>query len=144
VFGCFLHRGAAACAVAGMILTFPMAAPVRAQVLYGSVVGMVQDSSGAVAPGAAIVLTSASTGQNRSTVTNETGLYSLANVLAGTYQLKVTAAGFRPFSETNVAVTINNVARIDVKLEVGGAGTTVRGRVYNSHHRQCSRYRGTS
>ena len=121
MFGCFLHRGAVACAVAGMILTFPMAAPVRAQVLYGSVVGTVQDSSGAVVPGAAVVLTSASTGQNRSTVTNETGLYSLANVLAGTYLLKVTAAGFRPFSETDVAVTINNVARIDVKLEVGGA-----------------------
>ena len=44
----------------------------------------------------------------------------MTNVLAGTYQLKVTAAGFRPFVETNLAVTINNVARVNVKLEVGG------------------------
>ena len=48
------------------------------------------------------------------------GMYSIDNVLAGTYQLKVTAAGFRPFVETNLAVTINNVARVNMKLEVGG------------------------
>src|SRR5262249_692283 len=81
----------------------------------------VQDSSGAVVPGAMVVFTSAATGQNRATTTNEAGMYSFTNILAGTYQLKVNATGFKPFAQTDVAVTINNVARIDVKLEVGAA-----------------------
>ena len=106
--------------LAVLTLVLSISAPVRAQVLYGSVVGTVEDSTGAVVQGASVVLTSSESGQNRAATTNESGLYSIGNVLAGNYQLKVTATGFRPFVETNLAVTINNVARINVKLEVGG------------------------
>jgi outer membrane receptor protein involved in Fe transport len=106
--------------LAVLTLVLSVSAPVRAQVLYGSVVGTVEDSTGAVVQGASVVLTSSESGQNRAATTNESGLYSITNVLAGNYQLKVTATGFRPFVETNLAVTINNVARVNVKLEVGG------------------------
>jgi len=63
-------------------LTAPVA---RAQVLYGSIVGNVQDSSGAALPGATVTITSRETNLTRSTVTNEVGGYTFANVLAGTY-----------------------------------------------------------
>src|SRR5882757_242437 len=113
-------RGLTRYAVAVLTFTLSISGPVHAQVLYGSIVGTVLDGAGAVVPGATVVLTDAATGQNRATTTNEAGMYSLTNVLAGTYQLKVSGKGFRPFVETDVAATINNVARIDVKLEVGG------------------------
>jgi hypothetical protein len=69
--------------------------------------------------GATVGITSKVTGQTRQTTTNDSGLYSLTNVLAGTYELKVTAAGFRPFTETDVVASINSVTRVDVRLEVG-------------------------
>jgi hypothetical protein len=93
--------------------------PARAQVLYGSIIGAVEDQSGAVVQGATVGITSKVTGQTRQTTTNDSGLYSLTNVLAGTYELKVTAAGFRPFTETDVVASINSVTRVDVRLEVG-------------------------
>jgi hypothetical protein len=94
--------------------------PAQAQVLYGSMVGTVEDSTGATVPSATVTITSKESGQTRTATTNESGGYSIGNVLAGTYELKVSAAGFRTFVETDVAITINNVARVNVKLEVGG------------------------
>ena len=51
--------------------------PGDAQVLYGSIVGNVQDSSGARLPGATVTITSQETNLTRTAVTNETGSYSL-------------------------------------------------------------------
>ncbi len=93
--------------------------PVRAQVLYGSIIGAVEDQTGAVIQSATVTIHSQTTGQTRETVTNDSGLYSFANVLAGVYELKVTAAGFRPFTSTGVVASINEVTRINVKLELG-------------------------
>ena len=66
-----------------------------AQVLYGSIVGNVQDSSGATLPGATVTITSQETNLARTAVTNETGTYSFTNVQAGTYDVKVVAAGLQ-------------------------------------------------
>ena len=107
-------------AIAGILVS-----PVRAQVLYGSIVGTVEDPSGAVVQGAVVSIVSKVTGQTRQAVTSEAGLYSISNVLAGTYELKVTKAGFRPFVETDVVATINSVTRVDVKLDVGATSEQV-------------------
>ncbi len=93
--------------------------PARAQVLYGSIVGTVLDPSGGVVPGAAITVSNAATGLVRETRADEAGRFSLMNVLPGTYELKVTANGFRQYSRKGVEVTINTVTRADVRLEVG-------------------------
>ena len=91
----------------------------QAQVLYGSLVGTVTDQTEAVVPGAQVTITSTGTGLTRETTTDEGGRYSFVNVLAGTYEAKITASGFRPVTRTAVEVTINTVTRVDVKLEVG-------------------------
>jgi hypothetical protein len=44
---------------------------------------------------------------------------------AATYEVKVTAAGFRPFTRTNVIATINNVTRVDVQIEVGAGNQEI-------------------
>lgn len=60
----------------------------RAQVLYGTILGNLQDSSGAALPGATVTITGRETNLTRSTVTNEVGGYAFANVPAGTYDVK--------------------------------------------------------
>ncbi len=93
--------------------------PAAAQVLYGSIVGTVTDPTGAVIPGARVEITNTATQQSRTAATNASGQYSIANVLPGTYDLQVTAEGFRAFTETGLVVTANRVVRADPVLEVG-------------------------
>ncbi len=93
--------------------------PVEAQVLYGSIVGTVEDPSGAVVPGANISLTNVATGVVRELQADAQGRYSVVNLPAGTYNLMVTAPGFRTSTSTGIVVTINTVTRINPRLEVG-------------------------
>ncbi len=95
------------------------AQPAAAQVLYGSVVGTVEDPSGAVVPGAAVSLTNTETGVTRDVQADDQGRYNVGNVPAGTYNLVVTAPGFRTTTRTGVIVTINTVTRLNPRLEVG-------------------------
>jgi hypothetical protein len=102
-----------------------VAAPARGQVLYGSIVGGVTDSQGAVVPGATVTITSKETNLTRETTTNAEGTYTLANVLPGTYDVKIALEGFRESLRQNVPVTIGQVSRVDVVLEIGALTETV-------------------
>ena len=86
-----------------------------AQVLYGSVVGTAEDPSGAVIPKAKVSLSNKATGATRQSETDGAGRYSLLSVLPGSYELKVTADGFRTLARQGVEVAINTVTRADVK-----------------------------
>jgi hypothetical protein len=101
------------------------APPAEAQVLYGSIVGTVEDQSAAMVPKAAITITNKATGLTRETTTDEAGRYSILNVVPGAYDLRITASGFRPLVRENVDVTINTVTRVDLKLEVGAIAEQV-------------------
>jgi outer membrane receptor protein involved in Fe transport len=94
---------------------------IQAQVLYGSLVGTVTDQSGAVVPGAQVAATQIQTGQVRQDTTDQSGRYSIVNLLPGTYNVAVDAKGFKKFQQQNLTVTPNVVSRTDVHLEVGQA-----------------------
>jgi len=90
-----------------------------------TVTGIVTDQSGAVVPGAQIVLTDTATGATRITTTSDTGLYSIPNLNAGSFDMKVTAKGFNAFEQKGVVVNISATFRIDPKLTVGAEATTI-------------------
>ena len=119
----FVSRGRLVAVLA--LLSFALAPGVRAQVLYGSVVGAVKDAQGAAVPAATVVITNKDTNLTRETVTGPEGDYTLTNVLPGQYDVKVTLSGFREFLRTNVPVTAGQISRVDVKLEVGALNETV-------------------
>ncbi len=97
----------------------------EAQVLYGSIVGNVRDSSGASVPGATVTIVNKETNQGRTASTNEDGGYNFSTVQSGTYNVKVTKEGFRPAEETNLAVATNTVARADLQLQIGAITESV-------------------
>src|SRR5215831_21351643 len=82
-------------------------APSHAQVLYGSIIGTVEDPSGAVVPKAMITIANKQTGMTRDALSDEAGRYSILNVLPGLYELKVTAPGFRQMARTHVEIAVN-------------------------------------
>jgi Carboxypeptidase regulatory-like domain/TonB dependent receptor-like, beta-barrel len=112
------------CCVAALGIAI-LAQPVGAQVLYGTIVGNVKDTSQAAVPGATVTIVNPKTNVSRETITNESGAYTVSNVLPGTYTVKVSLTGFKEFSQTDVQVTINNVTRVDATLNVGSLAETV-------------------
>src|ERR1019366_948011 len=89
------------------------------------VVGTVQDSSGAVIPGAPIKLTNSVTNVTFTTTSTGAGGYGFEAVQPGTYQLEVEAKGFKNFVSRDNLVTIGQPATVNAKLEVGAAAEQV-------------------
>ena len=67
-----------------------------AQITTGTVLGNVKDSSGAVVPGATVVLVSETKGtKSLPAISNASGDYVFPNVSADTYAVEITMDGFR-------------------------------------------------
>src|SRR5437879_11273322 len=60
----------------------------------GQVTGLISDPSGGVVPGAAVEITSETTGQSRSVTSGSDGFYTIPLVNPGKYRLRVSKAGF--------------------------------------------------
>jgi len=60
-----------------------------------SITGVIRDSSDAVIPGAEVVVTSLATGSVRETLTSDTGIYRVTNLLPGEYRVSAAMAGFK-------------------------------------------------
>jgi len=95
------------------------------QVLYGSIVGNVHDSTGLALPGATVTIVHDETKLKREMVTDSAGAYTFTAVPTGTYEVTVTLQGFRTFTRPAVPVTLNTVARVDASLPVGEIAETV-------------------
>src|SRR5258708_26648383 len=91
----------------------------------GSITGTVKDSTGAAIPGAAVVVTSPDHGITRQTVSNSAGDYNESALPGGTYNVIVTANGFKKFQAKGVVLDVAQKARVDIALEVGAATTEV-------------------
>ena len=107
------------------IVSLTFALPAHAQVLYGSIVGQVADSSNAIVPGANVRLTNNETGQTRVATTNAAGEYTFQTVPGGTYDITITKDGFQTFSAKGVALAAGQVARMDATLRLGAVTTVV-------------------
>ncbi len=96
-----------------------------AQVLFGSVSGTITDPSGAGMPKAHVTLINKATSVQKEADTDESGHYTITDVPPGNYDLKVTASGFKPLTQTNLTVTANTVMNGDAKLQVGAISEQV-------------------
>jgi hypothetical protein len=87
----------------------------------GAIAGTVTDASGAVLPGASVTLTSAqgTVGGNREVFTDERGAYQFLRLVPGTYSVKASLQGFRPFTQEGITVNSDQTSRADARLEIG-------------------------
>ena len=90
----------------------------------GSISGTVTDPNGAVVPGATVKVKGES-GQEFSSVSNDSGVYRIPAVSNGTYTVTVTAQGFKTSAVTNVKVDVGTPITVDAKLEIGAVGEVV-------------------
>ena len=96
-----------------------------AQTTTSTIQGTVTDTTGAVVAGATVKAMGTTLATERTVTTDEEGFYRLPALTAGIYTLTISGSGFAP-STSNVELTVNRVATIDVQLRVGEAvGGTV-------------------
>lgn len=86
-----------------------------AQQTGGTLRGQVGDSSGAVIPGAPVVVSGA--GGQRTVQTAADGTYSVPNLAPGSYSVRVLFQGFNPF-EAKVDIAAGRTAQLPVTLQV--------------------------
>jgi hypothetical protein len=90
-----------------------------AQAITGTILGTVADSSGAVLPGVTINATNTGTNQLRTTITNESGGYSLPSLQIGSYRVEAELAGFKKEIRSGITLQLDQRARIDFVMQVG-------------------------
>lgn len=99
---------------------------VSAQGLTGQIAGTVLDPSGSAVPDALVTLVSVETATKRETRTNTQGDFVFVQLLRGTYQLSVTAKGFRQSQLQEVVLTANErVVVPPIRLEIGDVQETI-------------------
>jgi hypothetical protein len=97
----------------------------RAQVPVGSLNGIVTDPKDAVVVGAHVTAIDTAQGVSRTTVTNGAGLYSLSDLPAGSWTLRVEQPGFAVSEFRNVVIEAGKSTTIDAKLQIAASGSTV-------------------
>lgn len=91
----------------------------------GTLSGTVADPSGAVVPGATLVLSQPSTGFSRTITASADGSYSFPELIAGEYVLTVHAKGFADSVYNSVSVLTGRVLNLNVHMKVGSSTETV-------------------
>ncbi len=98
---------------------------VRAQVPMGSLNGRVTDPKDAVLVGAHVTAVNSAQGVSRNTITNNSGLYVLADLPAGSYDLKIEGTGFAIDEQKSVTIEAGRTTTVDARLQIAAAGSTV-------------------
>ena len=96
-----------------------------AQVSTGTIVGVVQDSTGGVLSGATVTVTHLATGQIRTTHTNDQGEFNAQFMPLGTYSVAVTAPGYQTKVLSGITLQVDQTANLTIKLEIGSVSQTV-------------------
>lgn len=97
-----------------------------AQAPTGQINGTVSDPTGAVVPGAIVILTNSATNIKREIITNESGIFSLPALPPGTYSLSVEAKGFPRQVRERVDLQVGQTDQINFTLQVGNVAETIQ------------------
>ena len=92
---------------ASLLLGSAGVARAQAQAANGNIEGVVRDASRAVLPGVTVTVTNTDTGLERSTLTNEEGLYRVLLLPIGTYRVVAELSGFRKSEQTGLTLATN-------------------------------------
>jgi hypothetical protein len=102
-----------------LLLSYLLAGASPAQTFRGSILGTVNDPSGAVVAGATVTATNTATGVARSTVTDTSGGFVISELPVGTYEVSVKQEGFQTGLVPGVEVSVSAERRVDVTLQTG-------------------------
>ncbi len=108
-----------------LALVLGLQAVAYAQTGAASITGLVTDQSGAAAPGVTVTATNQATNVEYTAVSNQAGNYTITSVPVGTYVVKSALSGFKTTTTRPITLEAKQIARLDLKMEVGALEDTV-------------------
>ncbi|MEO7142848.1 MAG: carboxypeptidase regulatory-like domain-containing protein [Bryobacteraceae bacterium] len=111
-----------------MVVCLMAGASARAQAVagMGGISGSVRDASGAVVPGAGVVVSNESKGITRSLKTTNAGVFSAPALVPDSgYHVTVTKPGFKTWDAKGVEILVGQTVDFKVTLEIGATSTQV-------------------
>ena len=108
-------------AVAGFVLSILVlhSSNILAQGLFGTISGIVSDSSGAVVPGATVRVINVSTNVVTTLTTNGAGVYAATSLNPGVYNVEAEAKGFKTAIVKEITLEVDANPKINLTLQVG-------------------------
>ena len=97
----------------------------------GTINGRISDPSGALIPGASVVVTNVAMGTRATFKTNQDGYYQAPLLMPGTYQIEVSVTGFKKAVRDAIEVRVADRLEVNIALEIGSSelSVTVTGEV---------------
>lgn len=96
-----------------------------AQQTSATLVGTLTDANGAVVANAQVKVTNLATGAGRDAVTDASGNYSFPFLVAGDYDVSITAQGYKTKKIERLTLQVSQTLRQDFTMEVGAVTETV-------------------
>ncbi len=109
-----------------LCLTVFFSSTAIAQTGRATLTGNISDPSGAAVANANVTVTDIRQGTAQSVKTNNAGAYTVPELNPGSYQVKVEAAGFKTEIRPRIKLEVEQTARQNFALEIGGVAQTVR------------------
>ncbi|HZQ53636.1 MAG TPA: carboxypeptidase regulatory-like domain-containing protein [Bryobacteraceae bacterium] len=107
------------------VVCLALSIPVFAQSDVGTITGFVRDPTGAVVPNAKVTIKNEATNESRTVTTDNSGHYTVTNLLPGSYEMTAEVAGFKKFDSKNNTLQPNSTLALDGNLTVGQTTETV-------------------
>ena len=114
-----LDRSRCASLWLALVLVLGLGSSAFAQTGAASITGLLVDQSGAAAPGVTVTATNQATNVAYPAVSNNAGNYTITSVPVGTYVVKAELSGFKTATTKPFALEAKQIARLDLKLELG-------------------------
>ena len=109
----------------GFVLATVYPASLHAQAVNGTILGIVQDQQGGAIGNAEVTARSLDTGVIRKTTSEDNGEYRITSVPAGSYEVSITAPGFKTDVRSGIAVTVGADVSVNFNLTVGAVSEKV-------------------
>src|SRR6185437_4296021 len=90
----------------------------QAGLMQGSLSGTIADTTGAIVPAASVVLYSQDHSITRHSTAAADGTFSVVGLASGTWQVQVSAPGFRNYENSAVAIAVGRDTHIDIRLSL--------------------------
>lgn len=97
----------------------------HAQTTFATITGTVTDSTGSAVPDVEVAATNIATGIKTTGRSNTEGVFTIAQLREGLYNLRAAKTGFREFVVQDIALVGRDYRRIDVQLQVGSVETAI-------------------
>ena len=109
-----------------VVFLFSFSGILKAQQVFGSILGTVIDPAGGAVAGARVTVTDVAKGTKFETTTNESGNYTVGHLIPGQYLVTIENPGFQKVTSNEITVLVDQASRFDAALPVGNVTQEVK------------------